>query len=125
MIDTDFEIRSRNKQKESTETLLSEYANICNKIVAKFCKKQEIEFDFWVLDEAGGIASFNTEYFFSMSDIILDLNTKQKKGLILNWQIDSVDSHLSTPFAKSINYNSFIMGARYAKHNGIKCAEMP
>ena len=56
MIDTDFETISRNKQKESAKTLLTEYANICNKIVAKFCKKQEIEFDFWVSDEAGGIA---------------------------------------------------------------------
>ena len=45
--------------------------------------KQQIDFDGWVGDEIGGINFICLSIFFNLSDIILDLNTKQPKGQIL------------------------------------------
>lgn len=89
------------------EELNKQYEYICNEWIKKFCKKQEIEFDGFVGNEIGGVASFNEEYFFEMSDIILDLNTKQPKGLILEWQNSIVEN------GAFINYKSYTMGLRH------------
>ena len=50
-----------------------------------------------------------------MSDIILDLTTKQSKGLILDWQSDGVDFNIFKENKKYINYKSYIMGARHGE----------
>lgn len=89
------------------------YETACEGYVEEFCKKQELEFDGWVAEEVGSIASFCCQYFFNMSDIILDLNTKQPKGLILNWQNDGVDFNMFNEKTEYINYKSYTMGLRY------------
>jgi hypothetical protein len=89
------------------------YEFVCNEWVKKFCNKQLIDFDGWVSNEVGGIASFCCQYFFSLSDIILDINTKQPKGLIFQWQSDGVDFNLSNTVPQNINYKSYTMGLRY------------
>jgi hypothetical protein len=99
----------KNKLKELNEI----YEFICSGYIQKFCKKQDFNFDGWIGDEIGGIASFSEQYFFNLSDIILDLNTKQPKGLILNWQNDGVDVHFKHPSFATINYKSYTMGLRY------------
>ena len=83
------------------------YELCCNEYAARFAKKQEIEFDGWIGDEIGGIASFIQQYFFSISDIVFDINNKCKKGLILEWQ----DMIVSEP-EKEINYFSYSKGLR-------------
>jgi hypothetical protein len=88
------------------------YEYICNQIVKRFAKKQELDFDGWVGNEVGGIASFASQYFFSMEDIILDLKTKQKKGFILEWQNDMVEYAMSEPPKQTINYKSYTLGLR-------------
>jgi hypothetical protein len=90
---------------------------VCNEWVKKFCNKQSLDFDGWVGDEIGGIASFATQYFFKLSDIILDMNTKQPKGLILDWQNDSVEYNLANENQRHINYKSYTMGLRYEQLN--------
>jgi hypothetical protein len=69
--------------------------------------------DGWVCDEVGGIASFACQYFFNLSDIILDLNTKQPKGNILNWQSEDVDFNMFNEKQQHINYKSYTMGLRH------------
>jgi len=64
-------------------------------------------------DEIGGIASFACQYFFNLSDIILDLKTKQPKGQILDWQSDGVDFNMFNDNQQHINYKSYTMGLRY------------
>jgi len=86
---------------------------VCNEWVQKFCNKQQIDFDGWVGDEIGGIASFACQYFFNLSDIILDLKTKQPKGQILDWQSDGVDFNMFNDNQQHINYKSYTMGLRY------------
>lgn len=94
-----------------------QYQFVCNEWVNKFCKKQDIEFDGWVGDEIGGIASFVCQYFFNLSDLILDLNTKQPKGLILEWQSEGVDFNMGKEQPQYINYKSYTMGLRYEQLN--------
>ena len=86
---------------------------VCNEWVRKFCNKQSISFDGWLGNEVGGIASFACQYYFNLSDIILDINTKQPKGLILNWQNDGVDFNMFNEHPQHINYKSYTMGLRY------------
>ena len=95
------------------QELNRQYEFVCNEWIQKFCNKQQIDFDGWVGDEIGGIASFVCQYFFNLSDIILDLKTKQPKGQILDWQSDGVDFNMFNDNQQHINYKSYTMGLRY------------
>ena len=88
--------------------LNKQYEFVCNEWVQKFCNKQQIECDGWVGDEIGGIASFACQYFFNLSDIILDLNTKQPKGQILDWQNEDVEFNMFNENQQHINYKYLI-----------------
>lgn len=94
--------------------LNKQYEFICNEWIRKFCKKQEMDFEHWIGDEVGGIAVIG-DYCFKLSDIILDLNTKQPKGLILKWQNEDVDFNTLNKKPQHINYKSYTMGLRH-KH---------
>jgi hypothetical protein len=100
-------------EKLSLEKLKTHYENVCNEYIRRFCEKQEIDFDGWVSDEVGGIASFVCQYFFTIDDIVLDLYTNQPVGLILDWQSDGVDYNMFNETPQSINYKSYTMGLRY------------
>lgn len=103
-----------------TLMLIDDYVLICNKLVERFCIKQNLIFDGWVGNEDGGIAGFASQYFFNISDIILDLKNKQSKGFILEWQSDGVDYNMFNEKQEYINYKSYISGLRYndLKNNG-------
>jgi hypothetical protein len=92
--------------------LKAHYEYVCAEYVFKFCNKQGLEFDGWVGDDVGGVAACG-DYFFNLSDIVLDINNKCRKGLILDWQNDSVEAHMGNPSAESINYYSYSKGLRY------------
>ena len=89
-----------------TEKLIQKYEEYCNKIVAEFCKKQELEFEGWAADNIGEIAYCN-DFFFKFSDIVLDLNSNQAKGEIINWYYDNIENA-----EKWINYHSYTKGLR-------------
>lgn len=95
--------------------LKKQYEFVCNEYIKKFANKQDLDFDGWVGDEVGGVAIFSCEFYFNMHDIVLDINTKQKAGLILEWQSMSVEYNLLKPESERnfINYNSYIKGVRY------------
>jgi len=86
-----------------------EYEKSCNEYVKIFCKKNEIDFDYWIGNEIGGCASFCEQYYFNLSDIIYDVNNHCKKGLILEWQDDSTENSERG----NINYSSYSKGLRY------------
>lgn len=86
--------------------LKNDYQLICNEYVTMFCDKQEMDFEGWVGDDVGGIACCN-DFFFSFHDIVLDINSKQKKGLIIEWYYQSVENS-----EKTINYYSYTKGLR-------------
>lgn len=72
--------------KETISTLKAEYERICNAYIEEFTAKQGHEFDYWVGNEVGGVASFIEQYYFNMADIAYDLHNSCKKGLIFKWQ---------------------------------------
>ena len=96
-----------------TKELIEKYEFICNELVAKFEEKQQIEFEGWIGDEIGGLASFSFQYFFNLADIILDLKTNQPKGCIINWSEEETDFNLFNENPHYINYKSYTMGLRH------------
>ena len=64
--------------KEKLENILKEYIRL-------FCKKQDLEFDFAVLDDYLDVICFGYETFISMSDIVYDIDNKIPKGVIKDW----------------------------------------
>jgi hypothetical protein len=100
-------------EKLSNEDLKIQYESICNEYIRRFCEKQDIEFDGWIGDEVGGIASFISQYYFNIDDIVFDIHTEQPVGLILDWQSDGVDYNMFNETPQHINYKSYTMGLRY------------
>lgn len=89
--------------------LKKQYEIICNQYVSIFCKKQDMQFDGWVGNFVGEIAYCN-DLFFSFHDIVLDINTNQKKGFIIDWYYDNLEKP-----EKHINYYSYIKGLRVSE----------
>lgn len=87
--------------------LKKQYEDACLNYVHKFCNRQDMDFEHWVGDEIGGVAACS-DMFFNFSDIILDVNTQQGKGLIVDWYYECLDNE-----NKTINYRSWIMGLRF------------
>jgi len=97
--------------------LKSRYESICNEYIEVFCEKQDLEFDGWIGDIVGSIASFISEYFFNFDDITYDINTDQPKGLIMQWQ----DFNVEYEGGFVINYYSYSKGLR---HHDVKPANL-
>lgn len=94
------------------EILKQNFEKACADYIEYFCKKQDIDFYFWVADEIGGVACFG-DYFFNITDIILDIETEQPAAFILDWQNESTDYGLRNDNKLYINYSSYIKGARF------------
>lgn len=98
------------------KNLKQNFDKACNDYIEYFCKKQEIYFEFWVADEVGGVACFG-DYFFSMTDIIMDIESEQPIGLILDWQNEIADQDPADSKSIYINYRSYIKGLRLINFN--------
>ena len=84
--------------------LQKDYEAACNAYIKAFEKKQGYKFDGWVADDVGGIAGFIEQYYFNIHDIVWDINSKCKKGLIFEWQDETLEHN--------INYYSYSKGLR-------------
>jgi hypothetical protein len=89
------------------ENIKKIYEAACNEYAAIFCKKQGLYFDGWVADDVGGVACCS-DFYLGLHDIVWDINSKQRKGLILRWYDESLKNH-----PKSVNYYSYTKGLRY------------
>lgn len=69
--------------------LQKRYEEVCGDYVLLFSAKHRLEFYDWA-DEIGGIAGFDGQYFFSLQDIVYDINTNQPKYLITQWHDDMI-----------------------------------
>ena len=92
------------------ETLKERYESIVDEYVAIFEKKHNLNFEFWVSGDKCGTACFGCINFFSISDIMFDINNKLPKGLIIDWINDSVESNKSKGY---ISLYSYSKGIRY------------
>ncbi|NJL75308.1 MAG: hypothetical protein HC892_10020 [Saprospiraceae bacterium] len=96
------------KYKVELSGLQKQYNAIIEKYVKKFCNKQGFDFDHLGLNDSVGIMFFDDYYAFSLDDIRLDIDSKQPKGLIIQYYNDSVEY-----YPKIINYKSYCMGLRF------------
>ncbi len=83
------------------------YNAIVQEYIDKFCKKQDVRFEFWVAELVGEIACFGDVLYFNFSDIVFDINTKQPKGKIIDWVYYNLELE-----DKSLNYSSYCKGYR-------------
>jgi hypothetical protein len=90
--------------------LKKQYEKICNEYVEKFCKKQDMDCYGWVGDIVGGVA-FCNDFFFNFQDIVWDINSCQKKELIVDWYYNEM--------TEGINYYSYTKGLKISdlKHD--------
>lgn len=88
--------------------LRNKYESACCEYAERFAEKQGLEFDYWVSDIVGGVAAFG-DYFFTIDNIVFDINSRQPVGLILQWQGDTLANQDKQP----VNYYSYAKGLRY------------
>lgn len=98
-------------QSKQIKLLKQNYEKACNDYIEYFSKKQDMELEFWVADEVGSVACFG-DYFFSMRDIILDIESGQPIGFILDWQNEIATQDAKDEKSIFINYLSYIKGLR-------------
>jgi hypothetical protein len=84
------------------------YEKVCMEYIDRFCKKQELDFEWWIGDRVGEIAGCG-DFYFNFSDIMLDIDTDQPKGDIITWYYESLDYP-----DDAINYFSYTKGLRIA-----------
>lgn len=88
------------------KTLKQRYEDICDEYINAFCQKQQMAFEFWVADQRD-VAGFG-DWYFSLSDIIYDIDSDCPKGLILQWYEGELQ------YSKQrINYPSYHKGLRH------------
>jgi hypothetical protein len=92
--------------------LYNELSNITDIYVKKFEKKHGYNLDYEFGEFKNEMCNFGDHYYFSISDIIFDIETKQPKGLIFQWLDDYVEYSYKKNVTK-INYKSYSMGLRY------------
>lgn len=92
-----------------SKKLLENYEKAVNDIIESFCKKQGLDFEYWVADCVGEVACFG-DIFLNFDDIIHDLINKYPPHLIIDWYFEQLDNE-----NQRINYRSYIMGARFEK----------
>lgn len=78
--------------------------------IRKFEKKQDMTFEFAVCDDLMGVICFGCVYYFSINDIIFDIDTSQPKGLITEWLEACLENKHRT---NNINYHSYCKGMRF------------
>jgi len=78
--------------------------------VDKFCKKHEVEVEYFVADDLLGIVSVS-DFSMKISDIVLDIDTKQPKHGFIEWYDQTIDRGMENK--QTINYKSWCMGLRY------------
>lgn len=92
-------------------SLKSEWQELCNKYLKKFCDKHEYEYepDCWVANNPGTIACVN-DMFVSMEDIRYDIDNDIPEEYFEKWYWKAVDVY-GLSGEKFMNYASFCKGA--------------
>ena len=64
----------------------------CKKLVKLFAKKQDMTIEFAVVDDWSGVIMLG-DYYFSFTDIVLDLHHNAPKHLIFEWYNGALEAH--------------------------------
>lgn len=85
------------------------YEGMCEDYVKVFAEKHEMEFEGWVGDAVGGVATFG-DWFFNLDDIRYDVDNDVPNDEIIKW-IDYTSRCYALGCPKTINFPSWIKGA--------------
>jgi len=85
--------------------LKKELDNCIKKYVELFCKKHELDFDYWIADRTGEVACFG-DYYVNFEDIRFDLEKDVPKYKFFDWY--DLTLELSMKDKQTINYSNFI-----------------
>jgi hypothetical protein len=80
-----------------------------------FERKHDCEMGFAVCNDLMGTLCFG-DNFFSMDNVIFDVENDLPANMIYEWQAAGVEAHFKDAATPQINLQSWHMGARYAKH---------
>ena len=86
-------------------TLKNDFEKVCAAYISDFEEKQGITFKCFTDNIAGGLCEFKEGYFINMYEIIIDLEQKAPKGLILHWH----DAITETENLVNDNYKTFLL----------------
>ena len=79
--------------------------------IKAFEDKHGVFFEWAVVDDFTGVLNFG-DYYFSMSDIVYDIDNKLPLNLIFEWQDAGIEAHFKGN-EKTINLQSYARGLRY------------
>lgn len=74
-------------------TLKQQYFSIVLKYTKKFCKKHDIEFEYWAAGDIGTVA-FMADYFFNFDDMRFDIDEDIPVGKITEWYEEGVENSI-------------------------------
>lgn len=97
-----------------TNQIIEKYEHTCMQIIEAFCKKQELDFEYWLANKVGGAGSFG-DFIFKFSDIVHDLKSDQPKGFIIEWYSHDFEANQDLTHDKRnfINYENYCLGERH------------
>ncbi|MDH3381384.1 MAG: hypothetical protein OEL54_01680 [Flavobacteriaceae bacterium] len=65
--------------------LIANHEFICNEYILKFCNKHHLTFNYWLCEVVGNLAVFETSEIIAFTDIVHDINSKQKRHVLKDW----------------------------------------
>lgn len=99
------------KNRETTAGLREQLDTVLKKYIKKFEKAHGVELEFTVNDDIMGVHCFG-EHFFTMNDIVYDVDNKLPVGLIFEWQDAGIAACLAGS-NETISLRSYAKGLRY------------
>ena len=94
-------MENREELRKKLDLVLMEY-------VKEFEKKHDLTFEFAVKDDLMDVICFGCIFYFSIDDIIKDIDGGYNKGVIIDWLYYCIDLE----DGKRINFESYAKGAR-------------
>lgn len=89
------------KLRERLDGIIMEYIKL-------FEKKHNMNFEFAVSDDLTDVLCFGDIYYFSMNDVVFDIDNKLKKGLTIEWLEYNLENQ-----DKYVNLYSYSKGYRH------------
>lgn len=86
-------------------TLKQQYSSVVLKYTKAFCKKHDIEFEYWAGGDIGTIA-FIADYFFNFDDMRFDIDEDIPVGKITEWYNEGVENAMENK--TWINYKNWL-----------------
>ena len=93
------------------QTIRQQFDRIIGLYIAQFEEKHDCYLEYWVSDDTTGIACFG-DNFFSLSDIVFDIDNNCPARAIFDWQDYQVEKHSNGTENQIVNFKNHLKGLR-------------